>query len=142
MCGIEETDNDRDIRDKIRLWLSTIIVDLPPDLARAASVALALERAHQHRLLTQRVESLASEQSWAPRTARRRMDHAFRLVAQAATRRTAGSGDSSGGVEPRALAAVLRLDAAQRDGTDGRVVVLRVPVPRDRFDLLIRFEQS
>jgi hypothetical protein len=142
LCGVEETDNDRDIREKVRLWLTATSADLPPELAYAASVALALDRAHQHRQLTQRVESLASEQSWAPRTARRRMDHAIRLVAQAALkRRQAGSSDSSGEVEPHALAAVLRLDAARRDRHDGRVVVLRVPVPRDRFDLLIRFEQ-
>jgi hypothetical protein len=143
LCGIEEADSDRDIREKVRVWLAAITADLPPELAHAASVALGVDRAHQHRRLTQRVESLASEQSWAPRTARRRMDHAFRLVAQAALGSgTADRDDAVPEMAPRTLAAVVRFDAVQGARPDGRVVVLRVPVPRDRFDLLITFESD
>jgi hypothetical protein len=141
-CGISEGDGNRDILDKVRLWLGTVTADLPPELARAVSVALALDRAHQHRRFTERVESFAAEQSWAPRTARRRMDHAFRLVAQVALGGgTAGTADGPT-QEPPNLAAVLRLDATPHGHHDGRVVVLNVPVPRDRFDLLIRFGQA
>jgi hypothetical protein len=142
LCGIEESDSDRQIREKIRLWLQVMTADLPSELPRALLVAFALDRAHQHPKLTSRVESLASEQRWAPRTARRRIDHATRLVAQAALGQgTAGADGGFGtGAQPPALAAVLRLDAAPQDERDTRVVVMRVPVPADRFDLLIRFE--
>jgi hypothetical protein len=134
LCGIEDSDNGRRVREKIQFWLRVVSAELPSALARAFLVAFALDRAHQHPKLTERVASLASEQSWGLRTARRRIDHATRLVAQAALER--GAAD----VWPLALAAVLRLDAARRDEADAEVVVLRVPVPSDRFDLLIRFE--
>ena len=135
LCGIAESDDDRRIQQKIRLWLQVAYAELPPELARAIQVAYALDRVHQHHRLTARVESYASEQSWGLRTARRRIDHATRLVAQAALDR-----DTTGADGDPALAAVVRLDATRRDSSGADVVVLRIPVPPDRFDLLIRFE--
>jgi hypothetical protein len=150
LCGVVDTDGDRDIRDKFRVWFDTVSVELPPELAYAARVALTLDRGHQHPRLTRRVESLAGEQSWAPRTARRRMDDAMRLVAQAAVGGTVagavdGSGEGAGppaarAAMPSALAAVVRLEATRHGPQDARLVTVRVPVPRDRFDLLITFE--
>lgn len=142
LCGITEADDDRRIQKKIRLWLQVAYADLPPELARAIQVAYALDRAHQHPRLTARVESYASEQSWGLRTARRRIDHATRLVAQAALDRdtTDVDGDPASTTSASALAAVVRLDATGRDSSGADVVVLRIPVPPDRFDLLIRFE--
>jgi hypothetical protein len=148
LCGIVETDGDREIRDKVRALLHTLVAELPPELARAALVAFALDRAHQHRQLTKRIESLAGEQSWAPRTTRRRMDHAVRLMAQATLRHpaagTAARTEPAGGagVDTVTLAAVVRLCAAGTDAEDPGVVVLRVAVPPDRFDLLIRFDAT
>jgi hypothetical protein len=138
VCGIEDSDNGRRTQEKIRLWLQSASAELPPELARAVLVAFALDRAHQHPTLTARVESFASEQNWAPRTTRRRIDHATHLLAQAAEQ---GRADDGWGPtdQPSALAAVLRLDATPRDAPNPDVVVLRVPVPPGRFDLLIRF---
>lgn len=152
LCGIEDSDNGRRIQEKIWLWLQVVSADLPPELARAVLVAFALDRAHQHRKLTSRIESWASEQSWAPRTARRRIDHATGLIAQAALGHGRGGGFPSGRgaadaddgsadeAKPPALAAVVRLETTQWDAHEPRVVVMRIPVPPDRFDLLIRFE--
>jgi hypothetical protein len=141
LCGIEKSDSSRRIHEKIRLWLQMASAELPPELARAVLVAFALDRTHRHGKLTSRVESFASEQRWGPRTARRRIDHATQLVAQAALGH--GTADDSDGKDPQppALAAVLRLDAVRPHTREPRVVVARVTVPRDRFDLLIRFEQ-
>jgi hypothetical protein len=151
LCGIGDTDDDRDIRERVRAWLDRLGPDLPPDLAHAAEVALALDRAHQHRQLTQRVESLASEQSWAPRTARRRIDEATRQVSQVALRRGdgrpggVGSGAGTAGTDqdsrtwrpPEPFGEVSPLGTPET-----RRVVLRLPVPRGEFDLVIKFEAT
>jgi hypothetical protein len=137
LAGITDADRGRQVQDKIRLWTQDACAELPPELARAVWIALALDRAHQHPTLTARLESLASEQSLGLRTARRRVDHATRLMAQAALARDpAGSGRTA---QLSQVAAVVRLDA-RRDAPRPEVMVVRVPVPLDRFDLLIRFE--
>jgi hypothetical protein len=142
LCAIVESDSSRRIQEKFRSWLIEASAELPPKLARAIVVAYALDRAHQHPTLTERVEALATEQSWGLRTARRRIDHATRSVAQAALERTLPDGESVYAGRSSALAAVVRLDATRRDAAGTDAVVLRVPVPSDRFDLLIRFEAS
>jgi hypothetical protein len=150
--GVRVTDGDREAREKVRTLLTTIISCLPPELAHAARVAFALDRGHQHRQLTLRIEALASEQSWAPRTARRRMDHALRLMAQAIlgqpeTDPDGGSGERSdrhddADLDLSSLSAVVRLQAAQRLADETGLVVVRVPVPGDRFALLITFDAT
>jgi hypothetical protein len=44
ICGIWQTDNDRQIHRRVRSWLIAHITELPPELARAALVAFALDR--------------------------------------------------------------------------------------------------
>ena len=137
LSGITEADNGRQIQEKIRLWFQDACAELPPELASTVRIAFALDRKYQHPTLTARVESLASEQSWGLRTARRRIDHATRLMAQAALAHdTAGSGLTA---QLSDVAAVVRLDA-RRDVPRSDMVVVRIPVPTDRFDLLIKFE--
>ncbi|MGI5179238.1 hypothetical protein ACQEVZ_23185 [Dactylosporangium sp. CA-152071] len=111
LCGVEPADSDRDVRDRLLTWLGSHVVDLPAELARTTAVAFALERDVQHRHLTQRVEWLAREQSCAPRTVRRRMDHALRLVVRAALNRQEHR--DAAGRQLRSLRAVLHLG----DGT-------------------------
>lgn len=142
LCGIADADNNGRIRERIRQWLHGACTDLPPQLARALQVAYALDRSHQYPSLTARVESYANEQKWAPRTARRRIDHATRLVVQAALDADAAGEDAVDAVPPGVFAAIVRLDARSRNGPTPDAVVLRVPVPADRFDLLIRFESG
>jgi hypothetical protein len=67
LCGIAETVNDREARDRIRTWLAEHAAGLPGELVRAAVMAFALDRDHQYRQLTQRIEHLASEQSCSSR---------------------------------------------------------------------------
>ena len=115
-CGIRETDSDREVHDRIRLWMTALAAELPPELARAAMVAFALDRDRQYRQLTQRVAYLASEQSCAPRTVRRRLDHATRLLARAALRdRPAEGVDPLAGWRLRSVRTVLRLDTARTE---------------------------
>jgi hypothetical protein len=139
-CRIDAGDGDREIREKIRSWLGHLIADLPPELARTTLVAYALTRSHQHRQLTRRLESLAAELSWAPRTARRRMDHALALVTQAALKQPGGEAGIDATAAPRTttLVAVVQLEPTSQ--TDADVLVMRVPVPTARFDLLISFD--
>jgi hypothetical protein len=125
LSGVTDDDSERDVRDKLRRWLDAVRADLPPDLARAAVVAFAMDRNHQYGQLTARVEHFATEQSWSTRTARRRMDHATRLMAQAAAERQADadSADPESGWRLRLLRAVLRLDTTQPELHETRVLV-------------------
>jgi hypothetical protein len=137
LCGITEADNGRQVQEKLRLWFQDACAELPPELARSVRVAFALDREYQHPTLTDRLQSLASEQSWGQRTARRRIDHATRLMAQAALARDTTRSSLAASLSD--VTAVVRLDA-RRDALRSDVVVVRVPVPTDRFDLLIKFE--
>ncbi|MEV4518541.1 hypothetical protein AB0K00_57490 [Dactylosporangium sp. NPDC049525] len=124
ICGIQATDNDRQIHDRVRLWLTARSAELPPELARAALVAFALDRDRQHRQLSQRMAHLAAEQLCAPRTVRRRVDHATRLIAHAALRDTTTvQDDAQPGWRLRSLRTVLRLDTVRPELHETREVV-------------------
>lgn len=129
LCGIGAADNDRLVHDKVRSWLGERIAELPSELARAAVMAFGLDREHQYRHLTARVDYLAMEQSCAPRTVRRRMDHADRLIAQAALSRweDAEDVDPETGWHLRSFRSVLRLDTAEPRLHETRVVVADRP---------------
>ncbi|MET7423464.1 hypothetical protein [Dactylosporangium sp. NPDC005555] len=123
-CGIRESADDREVHDRVRSWLTAFADELPPELARAVVVAFALDRDRQYRQLTQRVAYLAAEQSCAPRTARRRVDHATRLLARAALReRPADGPDPFAGWRLRSVRTVLRLDTALPELHETCVVV-------------------
>jgi hypothetical protein len=143
LCGIDRTDTDRDVQRKVRALLTEHLADLPAELRRAAVLALAMDPNHLHRSLTVRVERLAHEYAYTSRTARRRIDHAFRLLALAASRRPSESAPPDPGVgwHVRSLHAALSLDnngpelleeraiVATRSGLDRVTVRLSVPVP-------------
>jgi hypothetical protein len=125
LSGVTDADSDRDVREKVRRWLDAIRADLPPELSRAAVMAFAIDRNEQYGQLTGRVELFANEQSWSTRTARRRMDQATRMMAQAAADRQADADntDPEAGWRMRLLRAVLRLDTTQPELHETRVIV-------------------
>jgi hypothetical protein len=143
LCRIDSSDNDRSIQQKIRAWLAPLNAELAPDLQRALALALAIDHEYQHRQLTLRVDRLAAELSCQPRTARRRIDHAFQSLAQVALqRRTADTEtDPETGWCLRSLRSVFRLDTptpelhetrtivATRDGLDTIAVRASLPKP-------------
>ncbi len=132
-CGIADADSDREIRVKIAAWLRDVGQELPPESTVAARVALALAKGYEHPQLGERIRVLAEAKRLSSRTIRRRMDHALRLIAQAAPRNVAKM------QEPSALP-VVRLEGDPRTPPDDQAVVLRVAVPRDHFELLIIFD--
>ena len=123
LCGIADTDNDREIRGKLRSWLTTVSAEIPADLRRALALAFALDPHHQSRQLAMRVERLAREQSCAPRTARRRIDHAVRLISHAAAGRTVDVADPESGWHVRSMRAELDLDRAGAELRETRLLV-------------------
>lgn len=143
LCGINQSDPDRDVQRKVRAFLTEEVSTLPDELRRAATLAFALDPNHLHRSLTVRVEQLAFEYAYTSRTARRRIDHALRLLARAATRRPSESVPPDPGVgwRVRSLHAVLCLSAdgpelleervivATRSGLDRVTARLSVPTP-------------
>lgn len=159
LCDIGTADSDRVVRDKIRSWLCGRIAELPPELARVAVMAFGMDREHQYRHLTARVDYLAVEQSCAPRTVRRRIAHADRLIALAALRQgeDVEDADPETGWHLREFRSVLRLDTAlprlyetrvvvaDRPNLDRVVVRLSVPPPddgagRDRHGIVAKVE--
>lgn len=129
LCDIGTADSDRVVHDKIRSWLGGRIAELPPELARVAVMAFGMDREHQYRHLTARVDYLAMEQSCAPRTVRRRIAHADRLLAHAALRQWEDTEDADPetGWHLRELRSVLRLDTAEPRLYETRVVVADRP---------------
>lgn len=128
-CGVRPSDNDRVVHDRVRAWLTARAAELPPELARAVLVAFALDRDRLYRQLSQRVEHLAAEQLCAPRTVRRRIDHAVRLIAHASVRDAAqDTGAHTGQERPdawrlRELRTVLRLDTVPPELHESREIV-------------------
>lgn len=81
-CAIAETDNPALVRRKVVLRLTSLCAQLPDDLAIAASVALALHDEAAGEFLDRRIAWLADHFDRDPRTARRRVDTAFRLLGE------------------------------------------------------------
>ncbi|MFF5032236.1 hypothetical protein [Nocardia salmonicida] len=85
VCGVAESDSPGDARRKLVRRLSEECALLPETLRDAARTALAVEtadRATPHAFLNQRVQDLATRIDREPRTALRRIDHAFRILAE------------------------------------------------------------
>ncbi|WP_280483901.1 hypothetical protein [Nocardia farcinica] len=131
------------VRRKLVLLLTDRCARLPQDLGLAARVGLALEPRAFGEFLDQRIEWLATQLQRDPRTARRRIDQAFSLLAERLTGQQRGSvGDNPYAPEGwfvESLDALLRLDldppqltevrqiVAAIDGLDEIVVLLSAP---------------
>jgi hypothetical protein len=81
-CAIDDTDNPALVRRKVVLRLTSLCALLPDDLRTAASVALALHEEAAGEFLDRRIAWLADHFDRDPRTARRRVDTAFRLLGE------------------------------------------------------------
>ena len=125
LCGVTHADGDRQIQRRIAVWIARCCADLPPELGRAAELALALDPLHRHRRLSVRVERLADEYRYGTRTARRRIDHAFHLIARVALTEPPDpdTDDPESGWRVRELDVVLRLDLASPELHERRLIV-------------------
>ena len=114
VCSISDTDSPGAVRRKVVLHLSAMCEELPDDLATAASVALALRDEADGEFLDRRIMWLATHFDRDPRTARRRVDTAFRLLGErlddADARQAPLDLDASEGCYVESLRAVLRMD--------------------------------
>ncbi|WP_245572547.1 hypothetical protein [Actinokineospora enzanensis] len=156
-CGITGIDDPALVRRKLVLQLTHLSARLPSDLDLAASVALGLHKEADGGFLDQRIDWLANRFDRDPRTARRRVDSAFQLLAEllydvGMRDRKAGS-YSPDGWYVESLRAALRLDLDTPTLTEQRQIVaavdeldeliLSLSAPRDRGapdDSVIRAE--
>jgi hypothetical protein len=113
-CAIEETDGPALVRRKVVLRLTALCEQLPDDLRTAASVALALHDEAAGEFLDRRIAWLADHFDRDPRTARRRVDTAFRLLGERLDDEQMPADDlgldSPDGWYVESLHAVLRMD--------------------------------
>ena len=79
-CAITDTDQPAAARQKLVLRLTELCGRLPPDLKLAALAALGLHEEAAGEFLDRRISWLASVLDRDPRTARRRIDLAFRRL--------------------------------------------------------------
>lgn len=113
-CAIEDGDGPAVVRRKVILCLTSLCEQLPHDLKTAASVALALGDEGGGEFLDRRIAWLADHLERDPRTARRRVDTAFRLLGERLDDEQAAAEDfaldAPDGWYVEALSAELRLD--------------------------------
>lgn len=135
--GITGADQPAAIRKKLIITITGLFGRLPPDLRLAASVALGLHEEAGGAFLDARIAWLAARFDRDPRTARRRIDHAFNLMAeymedQFSRDQPTGSYSPSGWYI-ESLRSVLRLDLAVPTLTEER----RIVATTDELDEII-----
>jgi hypothetical protein len=149
-CELPPEAGDRDIRRRVEESIQEI--ELVPQLFLIIRAALAIEPAFRYPRLSDREDRLASELHCSPRTARRRVEEAFRLLAQeiAAKRGPDNLDDPDRGWTVRRFRALVRLDrvmpelieertiVAVRDGV--RRISARFSVPRTLDGVTVRRE--
>jgi hypothetical protein len=128
-CAIEDTDSPAVVRRKVILRLAAVCELLPPDLKTAASVALALHEEGRGEFLDRRIAWLADHFDRDPRTARRRVDTAFRLLGERLDDEAGVADfdlDSPNGWYVESLRAVLRMDLDPAELIEDRRIVATV----------------
>jgi len=133
-CGITETDSPAVVRRKVLLTLTELCSRLPDDLRLAALVALALHQEATNQTLDRRVAWLADHFDHNPKTARRRIDEAFRLIAeQLDDQDEETNGYAPSGWYVQSLRSVLRMDLAVPQLDEERRIIATV----DELDELV-----
>jgi hypothetical protein len=138
---IRETDGDREIRSKVLRAVEVLSAAFPPDDRNAIALAFGGVPGTQHRLLSERVGVLALRLHCAPRTARRRVDHAFERLADESVARLGRdlpdrTDDPEKGWYVRRIVSLLRLDSDVPELIEERTIVST----RDRLArIAIRF---
>lgn len=129
-CGVDDGDSPALVRRKVVLRLTALCDQLPDDLRVAASVALALHGEAAGEFLDRRITWLADHFDRDPRTARRRVDTAFRLLGERLDDDRPGPADfglgSPEGWYVESLRAVLRLDLQPAELIEERRIVATV----------------
>ena len=116
VCGIADSDPPALVRRKLILHLTERSSRLPRDLRLAVEAALALHQTANHRFLHERLKWLADHYDRDQRTARRRIDEAFRILAEAlgdlqrSTQPASPSQFAADGWYVESMKATLRLD--------------------------------
>ena len=127
LCDIRGTDNDRTIRQKVSATVERLARDLPEPDRFAIAVALGAQPGTQHPRLTDREILLAQRLRCSERTARRRVERAFRRLADEASAWRAATGpdvdDPDTGWRVRRLEALLRLDSPTPRLVERRTIV-------------------
>ena len=130
LCGAEPGESDRVLRRKVLATLTHLARDLPDDLRRAAELTFAFDAA-MPATLSQRIARLAAEIHSGDRTARRRMDEAVQLMAEAGGSARGPAGPDPGpGWRVRRFEALLRLDTGTPQLYETRVVLADRPMDR------------
>lgn len=133
-CSIADVDPAAVARRKLVLRLTELCGRLPEDLRLAALAAFALHEEAEGQFLDRRIEWLASHFDRDPRTARRRVDEAFKLLAEQLEDQ---GGDSNtyapSGWYTQSLRAVLRMDRDPPQLTEER----RIVATTDELDELV-----
>ncbi|WP_313887686.1 hypothetical protein [Lentzea alba] len=136
-CGVTDIDHPALVRRKIILRLTKLSAKLPSDLHLAATVALGLHPDAAGEFLDQRVAWLANTYDRDPRTARRRVDNAFKILAEllydAGMRDRKSGSYSPDGWYVESLRGFLRLDQDLPTLTEERRIIAAV----DDLDELI-----
>ncbi|HEX4700508.1 MAG TPA: hypothetical protein VH352_00130 [Pseudonocardiaceae bacterium] len=127
-CGVANTDSPAQIRRRVAARLTALCERLPADLRLAATVALALHDEATGEFLDRRIGWLAEHFDRDPRTARRRVDTAFRLLGERIDDEGAPvhDDDAPDGWYVESLKAVLRMDLEPAQLVEERRIVSTV----------------
>lgn len=126
-CSLDDTDGPAQIRRKAVSRLTELCAELPDDLQVAAAVALALHHEGVGEFLDRRIAWLAEHFDRDPRTARRRVDTAFRLLAERIDDETVDTEPvSAEGWYLASLRAMLRMDLEPAQLIEERRIVATV----------------
>lgn len=128
--GITDTDPPAAVRRKLTLRLAELCGLLPSDLELAARVALGLHEDAEGQFLDRRVEWLATHFDRDPKTARRRIDQAFRLLSEHLDEHNSRNDDTSeyapDGWYIASMRAAVRMDTDPPQLTEQRTIVATV----------------
>lgn len=128
--GITDTDTSAVVRRKLTLRLAELCGLLPSDLQLAARVAFSLHEEAEGQFLDRRVEWLATYFDRDPKTARRRIDQAFRLLSEHVDEGNSRDDDTSeyapDGWYIASMRAALRMDTDPPQLTEERTIVATV----------------
>ena len=126
-CGVGDRDVDGTIRQKLFLGLGDAASMLPAELRPVVEAALALHPETRRRFLHERMSWAASQVNRDhPRTALRRLDPGFRLLAENLQLATPITEPSRSSWYTRRLDAVLRIDLDPPQLTETRTIVATV----------------
>jgi hypothetical protein len=122
-CELPPDAGDRDIRRRVEDAIQEI--GLSPQLSLVIRAALAMESPFRYPRLSDREERLAVELECSPRTARRRVEDAFRVLAReiAARRGPDNLDDPDRGWIVRRFKALVRLDRIAPELIEERTIV-------------------